>query len=77
MKIEMHKNKEEQRKNKKRWSYCDWVNMARTDGWRVISMAVYEDDLEGVPVVAGPLGAFYEKLSQLHLMKYRTTQEHG
>ena len=46
-------------------SYWDWVNMARIDGWRVISLAVHEDDLEGVPVVAGPLGAFYEKLSQL------------
>jgi hypothetical protein len=35
---------------------------------------VHEDDLEGVPVVAGPLGAFYEKLSQLHLMKYCMAQ---
>ena len=35
--------------------------------WRVISVAVKEDDLDGVPVVAGPLGAFYEKLGQLHL----------
>jgi hypothetical protein len=40
-------------------SYWDWVNMARTDGWREISLAVHEDDLEGVPVVAGPLGAFF------------------
>ena len=52
--------------------------MARTDGWREISLAVHEDDLEGVPVVAGPLtlalGAFYEKLSQLHLMKYCMAQ---
>ena len=55
-------------------SYWDWVNMARTDGWREISLAVHEDDLEGVPVVAGPLGAFYEKLSQLHLMKYHMAQ---
>ena len=33
-------------------------------------MAVKEDDLDGVPVVVGPLGAFYEKLGQLHLLKY-------
>ena len=52
-------------------SYSDWVNMARSEGWRVISVAVKEDDLDGVPVVAGPLGAFYEKLGQLHLLKYR------
>ena len=52
-------------------SYWDWVNMARSEGWRVISVAVKEDDLDGVPVVAGPLGAFYEKLGQLHLLKYR------
>mgnify|MGYP006995726811 FL=1 len=44
--------------------------MASNDGWRVISVAVKEDDLDGVPVVAGPLGAFYEKLGQLHLLKY-------
>ena len=37
-------------------------------------MAVKEDDLDGVPVVAGPLGAFYEKLGQLHLLKYRMAQ---
>ena len=48
--------------------------MARTDGWRVVSLAVHEDDPEGVPVVAGPLGAFYEKLSQLYLMKYCMAQ---
>ena len=35
--------------------YWDWVNMARSEAWRVISVAVKEDDLEGVPVVAGPL----------------------
>ena len=55
-------------------SYWEWLNMARTDGWRVVSLAVHEDDPEGVPVVAGPLGAFYEKLSQLHLMNYRMAQ---
>ena len=39
--------------------------------WKVISVTVKEDDMDGVPVVAGPLGAFYEKLGQLHLLKYR------
>ena len=34
-------------------------------------MAVKEDDLDAVPVVAEPLGAFYEKMGQLHLLKYR------
>ena len=33
----------------------------------MISVAVKEDDLDGVPVVAGPLRAFYEKLRQLLL----------
>ena len=33
----------------------------------MISVAVKEEDLEVVPVVAGPLGDFYEKLRQLHL----------
>ena len=51
--------------------YCDWVNMARSEVWRVISVAVKEDDLDSVPVVAGPLWTFYEKLGQLHLLKYR------
>ena len=41
--------------------------------WRVISVAVKEDDLDSVPVVAGPLWTFYEKLGQLHLLKYRMT----
>ena len=45
--------------------------MARSEVWRVISVAVKEDDLDSVPFVAGPLGAFYEKLGQLHLLKYR------
>ena len=36
----------------------------------MISVAVKEDDLDGVPVVDGPLGAFFEKLCQLHLLKY-------
>ena len=60
-------------------SYWDWVNMARSEVWRVISVAVKEDDLDGVPVVAGPLGAFYEKLGQLHLLKYHMAlpREHG
>ena len=44
--------------------------MARSEVWRVISVAVKEDDLDGVPVVAGPLGAFYEKLGQLHKLKF-------
>ena len=35
----------------------------------MIFVAVKEDDLDGVPVVAGPLGAFYEKLRQL-LLKF-------
>ena len=37
----------------------------------VLSVAVNEEDLDGVPVVAGPLGAFYEKLGHLYLLKYR------
>ena len=44
--------------------------MARGEWWRVISVAVNENDMDGIPVVAGPLGAFYEKLGQLHLLKY-------
>ena len=36
----------------------------------MISVDVKEDDLDGVSVVAGPLGAFHEKLRQLHLLKY-------
>ena len=51
-------------------SYWDWVNMARSEGWRVISVAVNDEDLDGVPVVDAPLGAFYEKLGHLHLLKY-------
>ena len=46
-------------------SYWDWVNMARSEVWRVISVAIKEDDLDSVPVVAGPLWTFYEKLGQL------------
>ena len=52
-------------------SYWDWVNMARSEVWRVISVAVKEDDLDSVPVVAGPLWTFHEKLGHLHLLKYR------
>ena len=33
----------------------------------MIFVAVKEDDLDSVPVVAGPLGAFYEKLRPLLL----------
>ena len=50
-------------------SYWDLVNMARSEVWRVISVAVKEDDLDSVPVVAGPLWTFYEKLGQLRLLK--------
>ena len=35
----------------------------------MISVAVKEDVLDSVPVVAGPLGTFYEKLRQLHFLK--------
>ena len=43
--------------------------MAKSELWRVISVAVKEDDLDGVPVVAWPFGSFYEKLGQL-LLKF-------
>ena len=52
-------------------SYWDWVNIARSEVCMVISVTIKEDDMDGVHVVAGPLGAFYEKLGQLHLLKYR------
>ena len=39
--------------------------------WRVISVGVEEDDLDSVPMLAGTLWTFYEKLGQLHLLKYR------
>ena len=53
-------------------SYWDWVNMARSEVWRVISVAVKEDDLDGVLLVAGPLGAFCEKL-KYHMALPRNT----
>ena len=39
-------------------SYWDWVIMARSEGWRVMTVAAKEDDLDAAPVIAWPLGAF-------------------
>ena len=39
-------------------SYWDWVNMARIEVWRVISVAVKEDDLESIPGLLGLFGLF-------------------
>ena len=48
-------------------SYWDWVHTARREEWKVIFVGVKELDLEGVPVIAGPLGAFHKTLGKLSI----------